>query len=337
MINLITGLPGNGKTLFTISYVKQLAEKDNRPVFYSGIKDLNIPSWQEIDAEKWFDAPPRAIVVIDECQRVFRPRTISKDTPPYVSELETHRHGGIDLFLITQHPMLADSAIRRLTNNHRHVIRTFGTERATIHEWGSVKDNCDKSSARKDSIKHMWKFDKSAYSLYKSAEVHTVKRSIPTRIYFLLLAPLLIAAAVFYMYRFVKSKSEPVVEPVAVVSANGSNPVSSGSGAIAKVSYKNAVEDAKEYVYLNQPRVEGMPSSAPKYDQITAPTVAPVPSGCVATKTKCSCYTQQATPIKMDQEMCIDIVKNGYFQDFDPNMKRSDREKPAVVRGAANG
>lgn len=335
MINLITGLPGNGKTLFTISYVKQLSEKENRPVFYSGIKDLNIPSWQEIEAEKWFDAPPRAIVLIDECQRVFRPRTISKDVPRYVSELETHRHGGIDLFLITQHPMLADSAIRRLTNNHRHVIRTFGTERATIHEWGSVKDNCDKSSARKDSVKHMWKFDKSAYSLYKSAEVHTVKRNIPTRIYLLLLAPLLIAAAVFYMYQFTKSKSSPSVD-VSPVLVPSSSSIASSSVAV-KASYKNAVEDAKEYVYLNQARVEGMPSSAPKYDQITAPTVAPVPSGCIATKTKCNCYTQQATPIKMDQEMCLDIVKNGYFQDFDPNMKRSEREKPALIRGAING
>ena len=207
--------------------------------------------------------------------------------------------------------MLADSAIRRLTNNHRHVIRTFGTERATIHEWGSVKDNCDKSSARKDSVKHHWKFDKSVYALYKSAEVHTVKRSIPTRVYLLLLAPVLIGLAIFYMYKFTVSKSAPVVDaPVvsAVSSSGGSVP-----GVVAKASYKNALEDSKEYIFQNQARIEGMPSSAPKYDQITAPTVVPVPSGCVATKTRCSCYTQQATPIKMEQEMCLDIVKNGYF------------------------
>jgi len=51
MITLITGLPGNGKTLYTISFVKALAEKENRPVFYSGITDLAL-DWTEIEPEK---------------------------------------------------------------------------------------------------------------------------------------------------------------------------------------------------------------------------------------------------------------------------------------------
>lgn len=42
MIDLITGLPGNGKTLYTISTVKKMSEGENRPVYYAGIPELTL-------------------------------------------------------------------------------------------------------------------------------------------------------------------------------------------------------------------------------------------------------------------------------------------------------
>ena len=47
MITLITGQPGAGKTLFTLQFVRELAEKEKRTVHYSGIKDLRLP-WLEL-------------------------------------------------------------------------------------------------------------------------------------------------------------------------------------------------------------------------------------------------------------------------------------------------
>lgn len=314
MINLFTGLPGNGKTLYALSYVKAWAEKDNRPVYYAGIKGLTLP-WTEIDPLKWFECPPNSIVVIDECQSVFRPRTVSKEVPEYVSRLETHRHQGIDLVLITQHPLLADSSIRRLVGKHLHIVRTWGTERATIHEWPSARDNCDKPAGRKDSIKHHWKYDKAAYAYYQSAEVHTVKRSIPMRVFVLMVLPLLLIAAAFYVYRFTKKHTDG--EPVATSGAATLSPAAAPAGAKKVASYLNAREDAKQYVYENTPRVEGLPHTAPKYDELTAPTQVPAPVACMATASRCNCYTQQATPISMPDNLCRDIVKHGYFQDFD--------------------
>jgi hypothetical protein len=40
MISLSTGLPGAGNPMFTIAFVKELSEKEQRSVFYSGISDL---------------------------------------------------------------------------------------------------------------------------------------------------------------------------------------------------------------------------------------------------------------------------------------------------------
>ena len=332
MINLITGLPGASKTLYTISTVKKTAEQDNRPVFYSGITELNtdLLPWTEIDAEKWFECPPGAIVIIDECQRVFRPRTISKDVPDFVAKLETHRHLGIDLYLITQHPMLADSAIRRLTGNHRHIVRRFGMQSSTIHQWDGVKDQVEKPSSRADSNKTVWAFDKSVFNLYKSAELHTVKRSLPKRMLLVLAVPFAIGFAVWS----VKSLMFPKKIPAPAVQAGMSGFAPGAAPAAGEnFKYKTAVDDAKEYVFQETPRVSELPHTAPKYDKITEPTVAPFPVGCVKTSHSCECFSQQATPIKTSLETCERIVEHGIFEDFDVNGRdsRGSSDSAAVV------
>lgn len=316
MITLITGLPGNGKTLYTIAFVKALAERENRPVFYSGITDLNL-DWTEIEPEKWFDCPAGAIVVIDECQRVFRPRTISKDVPEHVSKLETHRHLGIDIFLITQHPLLADSAIRRLVGCHKHVIRAFGTQGATIHEWASCKDTCDKSSGRTDSIKTRWKYDKEVFNYYKSAELHTVKAKIPLRLYFLGSVPILLGLAVYFMYGFTDQQKTKNLQQTETQSLQG-QPISD-TQTTTKKNYKNAVTDAKQYLYENTPRIEYYPHTAPKYDELTKPTFVPVIAGCIdVTNGDCTCYGAHGLKIRMHPKECKKIVTDGIILDFDP-------------------
>ncbi|GGC57713.1 zonular occludens toxin domain-containing protein [Undibacterium terreum] len=330
MINLFTGLPGNGKTLYALSYVKAWAEKDSRPVFYAGIKGLKL-AWQEIDAKQWMDCPPNSIVVIDEAQFQFPLRASAKDIPDHVKQLAVHRHSGIDLVLITQHPGLVDPFLRKLVGRHLHIVRTFGTERATIHEWAACQDNCDKSAGRASSIKHHWKYDKAAYAYYESAEVHTVKRNIPMRLFVLMAVPVLLIAAVFYVYRFTKKHNEADAQPVNATAQL--SPAAPANGNKKTGSYVNAKEDAKQYVYENMPRVDGLPFTAPKYDELTAPTQAPAPVACMATKSRCSCYSQQATPIAMADNLCREIVKNGYFQDFDVAGKSKDRQ-PAYQANA---
>ncbi len=334
MIIEITGLPGNGKTLYALSFVKDWSERDNRPVYYSGINDLKLP-WTEIDATKWFECPPNSIIVIDECQRIFRPRANGAAVPDYVSKLETHRHQGLDIVLITQHPLLTDSAVRRLVGQHKHVIRAFGMQAATIHEWGSIRENCDKPAGRRDSIKHHWKYDKAAYDFYKSAEVHTVKRNIPMRFWFLLLAPFLIAAAVWYVWQFAHSRAHPEKEnSKAPASAPGGMPASSSSGSPAgngKAGYMNVVEDAKQFNFEHKARIEGLPHTAPRYDEVTKATTAPLPVACVSNANSCRCYSQQGTIISTPVQLCADIVAKGFFVDFDDKGGHGEQRKESAA------
>lgn len=304
MIYLTTGQPGAGKTLWTIAYIKQLAERENRPVYYSGISDLKLP-WIELDKpEEWFKLPQGSIIVIDEAQRLFRPRGTGSSTPEYVAQLETHRHHGFDIFVITQHPMLVESNVRRLVGKHWHVMRAFGMHRATVHEFTNIKDNPDKS--RTGSIRHEWKYPPEVFSFYKSAELHTHKRSIPVRVWMLIGIPFVIVPLVWFL----------------VVRLNPANAPASRLAETPKAFEQGGRQDVSrplttgEYVSLQIPRINDLPQSAPRYDEITQPVSAPKPVSCVESASRgCKCFSQQATPLAVSDNTCRMIVKQGWFDD----------------------
>jgi hypothetical protein len=325
VITLITGLPGNGKTLYAIQWTLSQASKPvepggpPRPVFYSGITDVRIPGWVECDAEKWMDLPPGAIVLIDEVQRLMRPRIHGSKVPTFIAELETHRHRGVDLVLITQHPMLLDSNVRRLTGQHFHVIRKFGTHAANIYEWGQVKENADKNRSDSQAV-HSWAFPAALFGTYKSAEVHTHKRRIPMKVWILLALPFLLGAIAWYTYNRLMNKPKgPVVDAfTGAIAASGVSP--SGQGAkLTNVAY----------VQQFLPRVPGLAYTAPAYDEITKPITAPYPAACVraggstllpsglsgpsSSEVRCRCYTQQGTRIEVPRDLCESIVDGGFF------------------------
>lgn len=317
MITLLTGLPGNGKGVYGLDWLEKKARLENRQVFYSGVNDCKIPNWMELEKpEDWWQCPAGSIILIDECQRIFRTRANGSLVPKHVSELETHRHNGLDLLLITQHPMLIDQNIRRLVGQHFHIVRKFGRQAAVVHEWSSVTEQPQKN--RKDSIRHDYKYNKQVYNWYKSAEVHTVKRNVPKRYYFIFAAPFLIGGLVYYAYHVLNGRfihRQPVTN---ATSLNGtSNTVS--------------IEKPKDWFQQQVPRIVDLPQTAAKYDEVTKPTIAPLPVACIASKSKCACYTQQGTSYATSDSTCRQIVKNGFFQDFD-----SMGSKQTVARSHLN-
>ncbi len=324
MINLRTGAPGAGKTLLTIKEVMDRAESEKREVYYSGIKDLQLP-WTELDnPADWHKVPAGSIVVIDECQREFRPRMHGAKVPESIEAMETHRHGGIDLYLITQHPMLVDTNIRRLVGNHRHIVSAFGMKAATVHEWQSTKENCDK--ARADSSSKQVVYPKQVYKLYKSAEVHTHKMRIPFRVWVLLFAPILAIAAAYYGWQTFKSRQIKLEAPAV------KNDISKISG--KDVDQKSASGKITQVEYLkNQiPRIVGQPYTAPQYDAVTTIAVAPIPSVCYLVKDgdkeDCRCKTQQGTKYETTDGECRKVVKDGFFQAWG-GQQAATAEKPS--------
>lgn len=190
MLTLKTGTPGSGKSLTAVAELQKASEREAvRPVFVHGIPDLALPfiplpvfapvvmvkgqpqavqsRGLEVD---WSVVPDGALVVIDEAQHVFPTRPAGSAVPGYVGFLNTHRHRGIDILLITQHPRLIDGAVRKLVGKHQHYRRVFGGRRHVCYEW----DHCSEAlGGMAEATKRLAGFPSRAFTAYKSAEVHT--------------------------------------------------------------------------------------------------------------------------------------------------------------------
>lgn len=311
-ITVVTGLPGHGKTLFTIARWKDIGEKEGRPIFYNGIKDLSL-SWQEWDVEKWQDLPPKSIFIVDEAQ--FRLKVHGRgQLPDWIEKLSVHRHGGLDLVFITQHPMMLDPFVRRLTDRHFHVSRKFGMQRAVVHEFPTgINDNVSK--VRTGSIRHDWKYPKEAYSWYKSAEVHTVSRRIPLKIWLGIVAALvalsLIGVAAYRMRPEYVMRGGATSSPVTKIPGQAGQAQSFGTGPAPGVGGQPMTP--AEYTAAYTPRLAGLPHTAPIYDGVTAPQQAPYPAACIASAKRCQCYSQQGTRLDMDDHLCRNLADGGFF------------------------
>lgn len=301
MLTLITGLPGNGKTLFALQKVQALAEKENRQVYYWGINDIKLP-WIKLEPSRWQELPPTAVMVVDEVQDHMPLRPNGSKVPDHIQGLAKHRHGGVDIFLITQGPRLLDAFVRELIEVHYHVVRMWGMQRATVHEFRpGVRLNV--SSSRSGSIQHKWAFPKDVFAWYKSAEAHTHKRNIPKKVWVLLglavLIPALVALAWFKWLD--PTRAKPPGQGYAMSQAEGARPA--GSGKLTRA----------EYLSQFQPRIEGLAYTAPVYDDATKPVEAPYPAACVQSSTRCQCYTQQGTRLEVPAPMCRGIAEGGFF------------------------
>lgn len=182
MIHLITGIPGSGKSLLAVELLYKNSVSDKIRPAYSNINGLDTESlrcFELEDVEHWFDLPDGSLIVIDECQRWFRPRPNGSAVPEYISRFETHRHQGLDIILITQHPGLIDRNIRKLVELHQHMNRAFGMKRRTVLEWNTCNENPEPSHSSSDAAKKQKPFDKKLFKFYKSATVHTHKLRLP--------------------------------------------------------------------------------------------------------------------------------------------------------------
>lgn len=334
MITLITGLPGNGKTLFALWYIKQKAEKENREVYYHNIKDLTLP-WEVFEAEKWMDLPHGSIIVMDECQFVFAKKPNGSKLPEFYEQLATHRHRGFDIYLVTQHPSLIDNFVRQLVGQHFHAVRKFGLERNTIYEWSAVNAAPTSPSSQKSAIPLKWAFPKEVYGYYKSAEVHTVKRSIPMKVVLGVLFIVFVLVGGYWLLDRFQHRNDKASAPEA---AQVSQPGATGGGSPAGQSdgkrrfEPGSLEDAQYYVAMQQPRIAGLPQSAPKYDELTKPSRVPVPAACIQIGTvrderaiRCKCYSQDGTPMNVEFNMCIKIAQEGVFLDFNPDPNKQSQ------------
>lgn len=320
MLFLTTGLPGHGKSLWTIHHVEGLRKESGRPVWYhrkageekGGIDGLTLP-WEPFDnPREWFKCPDGSIIVLDECQYVFPTRQQGAKVPEWAEKIAVHRHHGFDVFLVTQNAMNFDAYVRRLVGRHVHLKRSFGMDRSRVYQWEGI-GNPDDYHSKKDALKSWFTFPKEVYSYYKSSEVHTVKKSVPWK-------PFVIAgggsALVLGLLWFgVNTLKEGATADSVSEAAGAESGTSVWSGVVTAPGRGGAPISWSAEAWT--PRVNGFAESAPVYDPVVSVQEAPRIAGCmemrVGNVTDCRCSSQQGTQIPMDLAECRRYLREGVF------------------------
>jgi zona occludens toxin len=336
MLTLICGTPGSGKTQYALKTVHTLAKESGRSVYFhqkqpgekGGIEGLQLDGWHPMkSANDWIEAPDNVIVVLDEIQFAWPVRSAGAKVPEPVSALATHRHRGIDLFVITQDGSLVDQNLRKIVNAYIYLERPHGMQYSkawTFQHWCDWKNSSERAIAEVER----YKFDPEVWKWYKSATEHTHKAKMPRKV--LLLFPLLfvVIGAGWYLMHLLKSRAESQAKKTTEATQVKAEPKKSagpGPAADRKSVREQAIELREkrelanaEWIKDQMPRIPDLPYSSRQYDELAKPVSFPLVSACVvnAKTDTCRCYSQQGTPMVVSESFCRDFVVNGSFDHF---------------------
>lgn len=324
MLYLYTGLPGSKKTANVIHLLLNDPLFKHRPVYYFNLNGCTIDHWIELNEEevkKWYELPYGSIIFIDEGQEIFRPQKWDKQKPDYITRLEKNRHDGLDIFITTQHPMFIDTHVRRLVEEHRHLHNAFGL-RSLAYIWPRCKDDPESNFSTATTEKA--NVPKITFTYYESTKYNTKKLRVPKKLYFIIALSLVVIGGFAYIYsRFTPDRSnistqQPTTNNPEHVSTSVGSPLSSISQLTSTQRSKPEPMTTEEYIDQFTPRIPQIPWSAPAYDDLMKPTVAPVPH-CIIFDIKnssdrdCRCFTQQMTRLDMPIHDCKNIVNRGLW------------------------
>lgn len=342
-ITLITAVPGSGKSLRAVWYAKEAVEQGDQ-VFVCNINGIAVEGVIDFpDPTKWEELPAGSVLIVDEAQKFFRAGLTEKDTdensptygkpivPKNIQAMETIRHMGIRLLLITQHPTLIHANVRSLVGYHEHLVRENGAQTINVYTRSRVIDNVrsDKALAAEDH--HKWVFPKDCFELYKSAEVHTVKRTVKSRhkraVILLVVAGVLVGFAVWKISRQVIPQ-----EGQAIAGATAASQPRSAGRAPTDAD-EPRWKDPHAYAQDHLPRFGTMPWTAPVFDgraAVSDPLLICMssPGGVDAqgdySGPSCSCMTEQGTRYEISQPECRRVARHG--MPYNPYRERTQQQ-----------
>lgn len=204
MLFLYTGKPGSFKTASVATKALEYL-KEGRPV-YTNIDGFDYEGVSRLpDDDDWRNAPHGSVIIYDEAQQFdfFKYKGREKlSSDGRITGLETHRHDGYDIILITQSPNFLHNHLLGLVGSHYHLHRAYGRGFADVFLWRYTVMAPDSSGAKnKAESHHKFKPNKKIFEKYKSTTIDTHKLTIPPIFFklggFLLLVLSIIGYVVF--------------------------------------------------------------------------------------------------------------------------------------------
>lgn len=306
MLYLVTGMPGNGKTLYAVDWLILQMEADAKAVkggslprsFYTDIEGFDFDAVEKLTGyrvqpapDDWRETPKGSVLVYDEAHRRF-PSTgkPGRSEDVRVRDLDTHRHGGYDLLFITQWPSKVHHELRQLVGEHVHLNRAMGLESAGLFRWPRVQADPYDERQREKAEEEIWKFPKDRYALYQSSTLHTAshKFKLPKKFWAGLSSLMVVLLVLWALWAVVvkgHQKGDDSVE-----TEKGARP-----SALALAAPASSVTSL----------TPGMGS----YSAISTEP-APTLAGCVASEIRCRCFNSDGFQIDMAVQECRRVLEN---------------------------
>lgn len=329
MIYLTTGANGAGKTLFTLHDVRAQQLAENRPVYYHGFKagqPLIDFGWKEFEPSKWQELPDGSICIFDEAQNEMPAKASGAALPEWINAIAQFRRArGFDFWIITPHPSMIHTNVRKLIESpsyHRHFKRVFGSQLVSELKFNYAETRCELPGSGKRAVVTMRPYPKESFKWYQSTTLDTSKRTIPKQIYVFFAALLLVPVLGYLAYsqidkQFETESKTPQTQQFEQTKQSQQN----------AASQNDQVQTVAEYLESYAPRLPGLPHTAPRFDDLTKPAAVPYPAACVSMGSRCNCYTQQATPLDVPKELCLQVVNSGYFIEWQENEEEKNPQK----------
>lgn len=321
MIYLITGQPGNGKTLLAMQLLFQEYERNQEAVkagreeprrFFTNIagaiaeENPDAFPWVEKlpDHNDWTQLPDGSYVIYDECHSDGKTPGLERyghlfpstgkpgeSDDPRIRAMSTHRHRGFDLVLITQWPSKVHHQARSLVGEHVHLNRAMGLAASGLLRWSRVQVNPYDEKEREKAEEEIWKHPKEFHKRYRSSSLHTAshKFKIPAKVWGGLSTLVVLLLVAWAFWAFFIRKDDPPKAPSTVerVAALGSGsllpPAPPAPDAIV------LMDGTGNYMAIN-----------------TQP--APTLSGCVSSDRGCRCFNADGFQIDMSRYACEDLL-----------------------------
>lgn len=299
MMILISGQPGNGKTLRALALMVEEYERNRDAVkagkeqpreFFTNIAGVTfdwvkpIPFAESAETRlqqrkpDWRLCPDGAFVVYDEAHAdgnteglehygVLFPGTgrPGESDDPRIRAMSTHRHRGFDLVFVTQWPNKIHHNVRTLVGKHLHMNRALGLQRAGVLSWTRVQPDPYDEKARDKAEEEVWVYPVDLFDKYRSATLHTrtYKFQIPKRVWGALssVAMLLLLVWLGVAY-FTPDKALAASSDQPTAAQGKGSLLPAAPQAVGAVRYASA----NEYAAMMKPRIPHMPWTAPAFD-----------------------------------------------------------------------
>jgi len=348
-IELITGKPGSFKSAYLMSVALDEMEA-GRLVYFCNFRGLKAEQYGLNILEhfnEWASVPDGTLIIIDEVQEFTRDvptNAKTEELPEWMTLLEKHRHRGIDIKIVTQHPMFIHTHIRRLLEKHIHMQRVQGMPFSNRREWQQVcsdPENLDNATIKKGCTTTIYRPNKKVFNYYESTVVDTHKFKVPRK---LITSLGLVGGALAFVFWLGAPVFSKYINPTGdkeVVQQIADNPNSPNPNFSAENQLLVNISKCIDQLNLTEEQCKEMydpDTLQARHDQLEQTTrnhmdnvvfdyspsdpfkpinvqyevtAKPIFSGCTKFNGKYYAYTQQGTKLDVDPSVCQRVIDDG--------------------------